>query len=47
MHQCNYCEQIFDSKEDLYQHAELHSDTERNKENASQQKKVKKTRLRN
>ena len=39
MHQCNYCEQIFDSKEDLYQHVEIHSDNERNKENASQQKK--------
>ena len=32
MHQCYYCEQIFDSKEDLYQHVEIHSDIERNKE---------------
>ena len=32
MHQCTYCEQIFDSKEDLYQHVEIHSDAERNKE---------------
>ena len=38
MHQCTYCEQIFDSKEDLYQHVEIHSDTERNKENANQKK---------
>jgi uncharacterized C2H2 Zn-finger protein len=32
MHQCYYCEQIFDSKEDLFQHVEIHSDMERNKE---------------
>ena len=32
MHQCYYCEQIFDSKEDLYQHVEIHSDIERNKD---------------
>jgi hypothetical protein len=38
MHQCSYCEPIFDSKEDLYQHVEIHSDTERNKENANQKK---------
>ena len=42
MHQCYYCEQIFDSKEDLFQHAEIHSDAERNKENIDRQKKVKK-----
>jgi hypothetical protein len=39
MHQCYYCEQIFDSKEDLFQHAEIHSDAERNKENIDRQKK--------
>ena len=39
MHQCSYCEQIFDSKEDLYQHVEIHSDIERDKENKNQQKK--------
>ena len=32
MHQCYYCEQIFDSKEDLVEHVEIHSDMERNKE---------------
>ena len=40
MHQCYYCEQIFDSKEDLFQHTEIHSDDERNKENIDRQKKV-------
>ena len=32
MHQCYYCEQIFDTKEQLYEHVEVHSDIERNKE---------------
>ena len=32
MHQCYYCEQLFDSKEDLYDHVETHSDIERNRE---------------
>ena len=32
MHQCYYCEQIFESKEALYDHVEIHSDMERNKE---------------
>lgn len=32
MHQCYYCERIFDSKEQLYDHVEIHSDIERNKE---------------
>ena len=32
MHQCYYCEQLFESKEDLYEHVEVHSDNERNKE---------------
>ena len=40
MHQCYYCEQIFDSKEDLFQHAEIHSDSERSKENKYRQKKA-------
>jgi len=39
MHQCSYCDQIFDSKEDLYQHTEVHSDTERNNEKTGNQKK--------
>ena len=32
MHQCYYCEQLFGSKEELYDHVEVHSDIERNKE---------------
>ena len=32
MYQCYYCEQLFDSKDDLYEHVEVHSDIERNKE---------------
>ncbi len=32
MHQCYYCEQLFDSKEDLFVHVEIHSDMEINKE---------------
>ena len=42
MHQCYYCEQIFESKEDLFQHVEIHSDVERNKEIIERQKKVSK-----
>ena len=38
MHQCYYCEQIFDSKESLYDHVEIHSDTERNREISERQK---------
>ena len=40
MHQCYYCDQIFDSKENLFQHVEVHSDVERNKEIKDRQKKV-------
>ena len=40
MHQCYYCDQIFDSKEDLYEHSEVHSDSERNKEIKDRQKKI-------
>ena len=32
MYQCYYCEQLFDSKERLYEHVEIHSDIERNRE---------------
>ena len=39
MHQCYYCEQLFDSKEQLYDHVEIHSDIERNREIMSQKKK--------
>ena len=42
MHQCYYCEQIFESKEDLFQHVEVHSDVERNKEIIERQKKISK-----
>ena len=40
MHQCYYCEQIFDSKEQLFEHVEIHSDIERNKEVMSQKKRA-------
>ena len=42
MHQCYYCEQIFDSKEALYDHVEIHSDIERNQEIMDEKKKAKK-----
>jgi len=38
MHQCYYCEQLFDSKEQLYEHIEIHSDIERNKKIIRQKK---------
>jgi hypothetical protein len=36
-HQCYYCDQIFDSKEQLFDHLEVHGDTKE-----SQEKKPKK-----
>jgi len=42
MHQCYYCEQLFDSKEKLYDHVEVHSDIERNKEIMDKKKKAEK-----
>ncbi|MEJ2260699.1 MAG: hypothetical protein P8X83_03440 [Nitrosopumilaceae archaeon] len=42
MHQCYYCEKIFDTKEDLYDHVEVHSDVERNREITDRKKKAKK-----
>ena len=42
MHQCYYCEQLFDSKEALYDHVDIHSDIERNQEIMDQKKKAKK-----
>ncbi|MFB5615461.1 MAG: hypothetical protein ACE5RI_10320 [Candidatus Nitrosomaritimum yanchengensis] len=42
MHQCYYCEKIFDTKEDLYAHVEVHSDVERNREITERKKKAKK-----
>ena len=32
MHQCYYCGQMFDTKEKLYDHLEIHTDAERNSE---------------
>jgi len=43
MYQCYYCEQLFDSKEQLYEHVEVHSDIERNKEITERRKKDKKS----
>ena len=42
MHQCYYCEQIFESKEKLYEHVEVHSDIERNKEIMAKKKRTSK-----
>ena len=39
MHQCYYCEQLFESKERLYEHLEVHSDNDRNKEQQNRKKK--------
>lgn len=33
IHQCYYCEQIFDTKEELYDHLEIHADIKENSEN--------------
>ena len=42
MHQCYYCEQLFDSKEALYDHVDIHSDIERNQEIMDEKKNAKK-----
>ena len=42
MHQCYYCDQIFESKEQLYDHVEIHSDIERNREVMDRKKQIKK-----
>ena len=42
MHQCYYCEQLFDSKEELYNHVEVHSDVERNREIMARKKQSEK-----
>ena len=39
MHQCYYCDQIFDSNEGLNEHSKVLSDSERNKEIKDRQKK--------
>ena len=41
VHQCCYCEQLFDTKEELYEHIEVHSDIERNREEQNQKRKKK------
>ncbi len=41
-HQCYYCEQLFDTKEKLYEHLEVHSEAERNRETKNREKKSKK-----
>lgn len=33
IHQCYYCEQIFDTKEELYDHLEVHADLKDTKKN--------------
>ena len=45
MHQCYYCEQLFDSKEALYNHVDVHSDIERNQEMMDEKRRQKKTSL--
>lgn len=40
--ECSYCEQMFDSKEKLYDHVEDHSDAERGKEEPPRKKQAKK-----
>jgi hypothetical protein len=42
MHQCYYCEQLFDNKEELYNHVDVHSDLERNREIMSRKKQARK-----
>jgi len=41
-HLCYYCEQFFDTKEKLYEHLEVHSELERNREIKNRKKKLKK-----
>ena len=47
MHQCYYCEQLFGSKEELYDHVEVHSDVERNVKLWIEKKQAEKNNLRN
>jgi hypothetical protein len=37
IHQCYYCEQIFNTKEDLYQHLEIHAKTKEKQQNERKQ----------
>ena len=41
MHQCYYCEQLFDSKLELYEHLDVHTDIERNQELMDKKKRKK------
>jgi len=45
IHQCYYCEQIFNTRENLYQHLEEHAKTkdEQEKEKQQNEKKQSKT----
>jgi len=42
VHQCYICEHIFDSKEKLFEHLEIHSDTTRNQELKEKKEELKK-----
>lgn len=38
-HSCYYCASLFDTKEELFEHVEVHSDIEKNREIMSRKKK--------
>ncbi len=38
IHQCYHCEQIFKTREDLYEHLEVHTFAERNKDKTKRRK---------
>jgi len=40
IHQCYYCEQIFNTKEKLYQHLEVHAKTKDEQEKGKQEKNI-------
>ncbi len=41
-HGCYYCGLLFDTKEELFEHVDVHSDVEKNREVMARQKKDKK-----
>jgi hypothetical protein len=41
-HGCYYCGELFETREKLFEHVEVHSDIERNKEIMERQKNKKK-----
>lgn len=41
-HECYYCDQFFLSKEKLFDHLEVHSDTQQNQKTKNKEKTVKK-----